>query len=73
MNIDLAETKAHNKGIRSLVTADGLLIVVIDLTKPIGTSSNGNPVFATTNGFTGLPCGNGVFLNMVVGKKECQK
>jgi hypothetical protein len=72
--IDLTGAKPHNKGIRSLVTSDKLLIIVVDLTKPIGVSAKGSKIFATTNDFTGLPYGHGIFLNMVVGERDqCQQ
>jgi hypothetical protein len=64
----LPELKPTGKGMRTGLTEDGLLYIVVDTNIPIGKSKQGNPLFALSNGVCGTPHGKGIFLSLLVGK-----
>lgn len=65
---DDLQFKQTGKGIQSALTEDGKLIMVVDTMTQVGTSKNNNPLYALTNGISGTPFGEGLFLTLLVGR-----
>lgn len=68
--IDLSQAKKTSENLSTILTQDGTLVLIIDTNKPIATSAKGSPLFALTHGIQGTPWGQGIFLNIVVGKQK---